>query len=130
MTDLGLVRLDAAIRAAGVPIDGVSSDGLVAFQASATDAQKAQAAAIVAGFDSSPAADATYAAQRAKTSATSSLDAGGLQSGVEIDRLVRALALVTLDEINILRTAAALAPRTAAQLVTGQVHGITAMVSA
>lgn len=39
-----------------------------------------------------------------------------LYTRVATRRVVKALALVTLDEINILRTAAALAPRTAAQL--------------
>jgi hypothetical protein len=52
-----------------------------------------------------PGQRATAAAQQAKTAATASIDNGQLQSGVSIERLVRALALITLDEINILRAA-------------------------
>ncbi len=116
-------RLAALITAAGIPIDGVSMTQNVAtvqFAASATDLQKAQAAAIVAAFDWSDAADATYAAQQAKAAATASIDSGALKAGVSTERLIRALALVVLDEVNILRAASvpSLTPRTVAQLVT------------
>lgn len=113
-----LNRLDAALVAAGIPFDGVTSEGLVWFKDTATPAQKTQAAAIVASIDPSQAADLTYQAQQAKTAAQVSIDIGALQNGGPTDRLVRALALVVLDEVNILRTAASLAPRTAAQLIT------------
>jgi hypothetical protein len=118
-----LPRLDAAIRAAGIPIDGVSgSQGStrVDYQASATAAQRTQGAAIVAAFDWSAAADATWQAQQEKAAATAQIDNGALKAGISTERLVRALALVVLDEVNVLRAASVpvLAPRTAAQLVT------------
>lgn len=116
-------RLDATLRAAGIPIDGVSgSQGSVRvdYQASATTAQQTQGSAIVAAFDWSAAADTTFAAQQAKAAATSNIDIGALQAGQVYDRLIRALALVVLDEINILRAIASpvQTPRTAAQLVS------------
>lgn len=116
-------RLDATIRAAGIPIDGVSgSQGniRVDYQVSATGPQLTQGASIVAAFDWSTTAQATSAAKVAKASATASIDNGQLQSGVSTERLVRALALVVLDEVNILRAASVptLTARTAAQLVT------------
>ena len=116
------LRLDSAIRAAGIPIDGVSgSQGSVRvdYQAAATGPQRTQGAAIVAAFDWSAAADATYVAQQAKAQATTGIDTGALQAGDKLERIVRALALVTLDEINLIRAnfAAPMTPRTATQLV-------------
>jgi hypothetical protein len=45
-----LPYVDAALRAAGIPIYGVDSNGVVAYQPSATQAQQTQGAAIVATF--------------------------------------------------------------------------------
>jgi len=58
-------------------------------------------------------------AQAAKAAATTGIDTGQLQAGDKFERLVRALALVLLDEVNILRAASvpALTARTATQLV-------------
>jgi len=58
-------------------------------------------------------------AQAAKAAATTGIDTGQLQAGDKMERLVRALALVVLDEVNILRAASvpALTARTTAQLV-------------
>ena len=47
-------QLDAALRAAGVPIDGCSSEGRVDFQGSATAAQRQQAEAIIAAHRANP----------------------------------------------------------------------------
>lgn len=116
-------RLDAAIQAAGIPIDGVSGSNAgnvrIDFKATATAPQKTAAAAIVSSFDFSQAADDTYIASQAKTAASASLDKGNTVAGNLQDRIVYALALVILDEINLLRSHAAinLAPRTAVQLV-------------
>lgn len=117
-----ILRLDQALRAAGVPIDGVSgAQGSVRvdYQAAATTAQKTQGAAIVSAFDWMAVTDATWQAQQEKAAATAQIDNGALKAGASIERLVRALALVVLDEVNTLRAASvpALPPRTAAQLV-------------
>lgn len=113
-------RLIAALMAVA-PVESVSVTGIVAtvrYQAAATAPQIAVGDAVVAAFDWSAAADATWVAQQAKAQATVDIDNGQLQNGTNVERLVRALALVTLDEINTLRTNAGLATRTAAQLVT------------
>ena len=117
------LRLDAAIRAAGIPIEGVSrSQGSmrIFYLPSASPAQIAQGDSIVASFDWSGAADATYDAQQAKAAAGASIDAGALQSGASTERLMRSLALVMLDEVNALRAASvpALPPRSQGQLIT------------
>jgi hypothetical protein len=83
----------------------------------ATAGEQAAAAALINGWDWSEAARLVRIAQAEKTAAQTSIDRGALQQGIAIDRLVRALALVTLDEINILRSAAGLAPRTTLQLI-------------
>lgn len=70
------------------------------YQAAATPAQRTQGAAIVTAFDWGAAADATFAAQQEKAAATANLDLGGAQAGVAYDRLIRALALMILDEFN------------------------------
>lgn len=119
-------RLDLALRAAGIPIDGVSSDGTVAYQASATPAQIAQGASIVASIDTSASADDTFLAQQAKTNALASIDLGALKTAATLDRLIRALSLVLLDEVNAIRTNAGLAQRTTTQLV----NAIKAKISA
>ena len=43
--------LDAALREAGIPIDGCSSDGRIDYQAEATAVQKEQGAQILAEYD-------------------------------------------------------------------------------
>ena len=124
-----ITRLDYALRAAGIPIDGVAGPQAavrVDYDASATPAQRAQAQAIVAAFDWSPSADATFAAQQAKARAAGDLDAGATQGGAPSDRLIRALAMVMLAELNLLRTAAALPARTPAQLIGAVKAQITA----
>ena len=99
-----LTRLDLAIRAAGVPIDGIAgAQGSVRidFQPSATAPQIATANGIVAAFNWSAGADLTAIAQEAKAAATASIDSGQLQTGVSLERLVRSLALMVLDEFNL-----------------------------
>lgn len=60
-------RLDAALRAAGIPIDGCASDGRIDFRAEATDEQR-QAAALIraAQPEHNPDAPPTYAELRAR----------------------------------------------------------------
>jgi hypothetical protein len=60
---------------------------------------------------------ATRGAQKAKTAATFSIDNGAAISGDKTERIVRALVLLMLDEINTLRAAASLSPRTVPQLI-------------
>lgn len=108
------------------PIDGVSLLDPVLhtlridFKASATQPQKDAANSLAAGWDWSDVAQATRDAQAQKASATAGIDNGQLQAGDKQERLVRALALVVLDEINLLRAAVVpvLPARTAAQVVT------------
>lgn len=107
---LPALRLHSAI-AAVCPIDGVSIIDPVAhavridFAASATTAQRAAANAAAAAFDWSASADATGVAKTAKAAATASIDNGNLQSGVSTERIVRALAVMSLNQFNVLRAA-------------------------
>lgn len=60
-------RLDAALRAAGIPIDGCASDGRIDFRAEATDEQRRAATAIRAAQpEHDPDAPPTYAELRAR----------------------------------------------------------------
>jgi hypothetical protein len=101
---LAISRLYSQLCAAGIPIDGVSGGTAdtvrVDFQASATQAQQTQGAAIVAEFDWSRSAAATFDAQQEKTAAAASIDRGELVSGSASDRLVFALVTMMLDELN------------------------------
>jgi hypothetical protein len=110
-----LSRLHTAITAAGVAITGVDVNGNV-------QPGNLQAAAqpTINAFDATPAADATYAAQQQKAAATAGIDNGQTQSGDKEERLVRALALVVLDEINLIRAnfTPAMTARTTAQVVS------------
>lgn len=122
MSRIALGRLASELRAAGIPIDGVSgSQGAIRvdYQPAATGPQRTQGDAIVAAFNWADAADSVYIAQQSKLQATIGIDNGQLQSGDKMERLIRALALVVLDEVNILRAASvpALSARSAAQLV-------------
>lgn len=119
------LRLHNAI-AAVAPINGVAILDPVAhtaridYKVSATGPQITAGNSALAAFDWSPTADTTFIAQQATASASSSIDRGFLQSGDKHDRLVVALALVLLDEVNVIRAninAATLAPRTQAQLI-------------
>lgn len=62
--------LDAKLRAAGIPIDGVDSTGRVDYQLSATPAQRDQGASIVAAFDWTLAAELAAEAQVATNELT------------------------------------------------------------
>lgn len=59
---LSVLRLDAALSKAGVPIYGVDMFGFVSFKPEATEQHRALAAQIVAAHDPAP----TYAEMRAK----------------------------------------------------------------
>lgn len=92
------------IASALIPIHGVSGiqgDIRVDYRPEATPPQVAQAEAIVAAFDWSDAADATFAAQQVKAVATAGIDNGVLISGDRTERLVRALMEIILDEFNL-----------------------------
>ena len=116
MSLLTLPRLLAAIQAAGVPIIGINSQRLVS-----PATLQAAAQPTIDAFDDSPAADAAYLVQQSRADASTDYTTGGAGLGL----VVRALALVVLDEMNILRTAAGLAPRTAAQLKTAVLNKIS-----
>jgi hypothetical protein len=109
-------RLDEALRAAGIPIDGVSQVAgvfSVQYAASATAQNRTDGAAIVAAFDASQAATDAWLAAKVKARAKAEPDGSD-----EIGRLHRAFAAVVLSEINALRQNAGLALRTANQLKT------------
>lgn len=98
-----LTRLDAIIRAANIPIDGVSGtqgNSRVDFQSSATDAQKTQAQSLVAAFDWSSAADATADAKAAKTLAIDAINNGANQNADGSRRLFLAVVQMVQDEFN------------------------------
>lgn len=120
-------RLTEAV-AAVCPITGVRAGGSSAEDAffplpTATPAQLVAAQAVIDGFDRSQAAQNTYDNQQARDEA-----ANNLSSREAANKLVRAVALAVLDEINTLR--AALVPplpaRTVAQLRTAVQNKITA----
>lgn len=130
-----IARLDQAIQTAGIPIFGVSGNQAsvrVDFKPEATGPQQATAASIVAAFDWSDAAQLTYEAQQRKVEANAGIDAGDTQAGDKLERLVRALALVTLDEVNRLRAAvphpivSITRASTTATVTTGVAHGLAA----
>lgn len=80
--------------------------------ATATQTQRDNAAAVVSGFDWSDGALTTYEEQAARTPASAALDV----TGDPLQVLLRAVVLVVLDEINTLRSALSLTPRTATQV--------------
>jgi hypothetical protein len=88
--------LDEAIKAAGVPIDGVArlNNGTVRidFAAEATDEQRTQAQAIAAGWDWTP-IPANVALRAAATKLLASQQH-------EVSPLMRAVLLTLLDELN------------------------------
>lgn len=103
MEIMTIIRLDAALRAAGIPIDGVSGNQgsiRVDYQASATAAQILSGQAIVATFDWSDAATAQFNAKLQKDEATAVLDRSALQAAIANERLHRSVVLVVLDEFN------------------------------
>ncbi len=134
-----LSALHAAI-AAVCPINGVRplaggsvGPGNVAidFAASATGPQQTAANSALSAFVWTAGAQATRDAQAAKTAANNSIDNGALIGGVSLERLIRSVALVTMDEINILRAAV---PHpivsinrvtTVATVVTPAAHGLS-----
>lgn len=103
MTPISTTRLTAAV--AGVaPIDGVSVSGTTArviYKASATPQQIAAGDAVVAGFNWTAAADATWTAQQAKATAAKDADDGDLQIGTAQQRQVVAIVGIVLDEFNL-----------------------------
>lgn len=111
--------------AAVCPIDSVCILNLatravrIDFQAAATGPQRTAANNVLASFDWTAATQATREAQAAKVGATAGIDAGQLQTGTIDQRLIRALALVVLDEVNLIRAnfAIPMTSRTSTQLV-------------
>jgi hypothetical protein len=98
----------------------LAPDGLSASIRTWLSGQTQPTPAAIVAFDLSAGAMATRAAQAEKAAATASIDNGQLINGVRLERLIRALALVTLDEVNLIRAnfTTPMSPRTAAQLVT------------
>jgi hypothetical protein len=107
--------VDAALRAAGVPIQGVSigdpanrATWIAQFDPAATAAQRTTAATVLSTVAVDAAAQAAQDARDAQTQ----IDALG--------PFYKAIVLTLLDEINLLRAAVvpALPPRTAQQALT------------
>jgi hypothetical protein len=92
-------RLHQLLLDAGLPVEGVSGDedGVRVDYLDATPEQVLQGEAIVAAFDWSEEAEAAFTATKERTRAESALD----QPSVSEARLVRALALMVLDEFNL-----------------------------
>ena len=110
------MRLDRILATARAlaPLDGgaLTARGVVLhFAAAATPAQQAAAWAAVDALDwSAEAIAAWHLAQRR------ACEAGRLTPGCKTDAALRAVVLVLLDEINVLRQRAGLAPRTVEQV--------------
>lgn len=94
---MNLAALDAAIKSAGIPIDGVSGtkDTTIQFRPEATDEQRAAAQAILAGWDRSAEAEAARLAT-AKASQVASL----IQSTDAVPLAVRAVVAAVVRCIN------------------------------
>lgn len=105
--------------AAVCPIDGVAITGVntarIDYAAAATAPQRAAAAAALAAFDWSQAAQDAWETARARSTAKTWALGSEMQA-----RALKALALLIRDEINIVRTnpTATLAARTEQQLLT------------
>lgn len=99
-----VTALDQKLRAAGIPLDGVSPlpDGgwRVDLRPEATQQQIDQAAAIVADFDGSPAALDTWLTVQTRERAKAALD----RQRSELEALLRAVVLALVSELNTLRT--------------------------
>jgi hypothetical protein len=109
-----LERLHDALTDAGIPVDGVAGEEgsvRVDYKAEATQQQQTQGQGIVDAFDWSEAAQLVWENANARTEAVANL-----ANTAASFKLIRSLMLVTLDEINILRSAASLTPRTINQL--------------
>lgn len=95
--------LGDALAAAGIPVETVRMVGgalAVAYLATATPAQVAQGESIRAAFDPSDAAQVVR-----DTAASIALAKGTFQDATsEFGRDLRGVALVTMDEVNILRS--------------------------
>ncbi len=117
-----LFRLDANLRAAGIPIYGVSGaqgNVRVDYKPAATAQQHAQGDSIAKDFDWAPEADLAFIAKEAKDAAKASVDKGKLAEGTADQRLTRSIALALLDEVNTLRALQGLQPRTEDDVTRG-----------
>lgn len=129
---VSLIEAAAPVVSIKIGIAGQSSSVVITFDPAATVPQRAAAQSIVDGFDWSAPADLVYAAQQAKVQATAGVDNGALQAGDKIERIARAVVLLILDEINILRAAvrhpivSISRVTTVATVVTPTAHGLTA----
>jgi hypothetical protein len=125
-------RLHAVI-AVVCPIDGVAildpilHTARIDFSSSATNPQKTAANSALATFDWSDPAQVTFDAAAANTAASASIDRGATNIGLPVDKLTVGLALTILDEINVIRSALALAPRTQLQLLNAVKTKIAAL---
>jgi hypothetical protein len=123
-------RLHAAIAAvapiAGVrDLNAIAKTATVDFLAAATTPQRNAANAIPATFDWSAAADSAFVAQQQDAAAAVNVDAPTDPQ----TRVAVALALLMLDEINILRAAVvpSLQARTSAQVIAALKAKINAL---
>lgn len=115
-------RLYDTLISAGLPIDSLTGSPpniVIVYKASATNAQKTQGQTILSSFDWSDAAYDTWLSNK-----NSKFAEDELVDKNPIDKVVRALMLVILDEINLIRSklSPALAARTAANIKTAMVN--------
>ncbi len=98
----GITDLDQALRSAGIPIRGVQGSGdascVIDYLSSATAQQRQDGDAIKAGFDWTPQGDTARQVISNRTSAATEF----LES-TPLGQILRAEALVLIDEINALR---------------------------
>lgn len=118
-----ILRLHQAISAVS-PIMGLSvgtwgdvNTVRIDYDSSATNTQKTNAQSTLQSFDWSQSAEDSWLLTQQRTQAVSDLSSAN-------QKLIRALMLAVLDEINTLRTAAGLSARTATQVRTAIINKI------
>lgn len=108
-------RLNSALLGAGIPFVRLDKENRrIEYREEATPAQRAQGEAMLAATDFTPAGEAAGKMAREKTAASAALD-----SPSNGDRLLRAMVLALLDEINQVRSKLSppLPARTTAQVM-------------
>lgn len=97
-------RLQVALQAAGIPILGVrgtdQSDATIDYDPTATAQDRVNGTAILAAHDWSTGADTVYAAQQAKSAATTFYDRAQTATAEVTDRVIIAFAQLVLERFN------------------------------
>lgn len=116
---MDVLQLDMALKAAGIPIDGVSlgKDGSVRvdYASNATQANKTAGAALVASFDGSPAATAARQLVIDKAKAKAALNTSDARLIRGVAKAMIAMMMAHRAKINEMADKAKVAPLPPAQ---------------